>query len=82
MPASLLPAKRQVPSARPHHSPEGGQPPRYAAPLVLLLEVVADYKRLSAVQGAGRAGDLRASGPQYSGLNIGGLDDRSHSRRP
>ena len=29
------------------------------------------------MQGAGRAGDLRASGPQYSGLSIGGLDDRS-----
>jgi hypothetical protein len=29
------------------------------------------------VQGAGRAGDLRASGPQYSGLSFGGLDDRS-----
>jgi hypothetical protein len=58
MPASLLPAKRQVPSARPHHSPEGGQPPRYAAPLVLLLEVVADYKRLNAMKRGLRGGNL------------------------
>lgn len=33
-----------------------------------LRQVVADYKRLSAVQGAGRAGDGRASRPQYPGL--------------
>jgi hypothetical protein len=32
---------------------------------VVLLQVVADYKRLSAVQGAGRTGPGRASGPQY-----------------
>src|SRR5215211_328393 len=36
--------------------------------LVLLFEVVADYTRVSAVPGAGRAGDGRASMPQYPGL--------------
>jgi len=34
-----------------------------------LLQVVADYGRLSAVQAAGRAGHERAPGPQYSGLS-------------
>jgi hypothetical protein len=33
-----------------------------------LLQVVADYKRLSAVQSADHAGDGRASGPQYPGV--------------
>jgi len=33
-----------------------------------LLQVVAHYMRLSAVQTACRAGDGRASGPQYPGL--------------
>src|SRR4029450_11670665 len=33
-----------------------------------LLQVVADYTRVSAVPGAGRAGDGRASMPQYPGL--------------
>jgi hypothetical protein len=33
-----------------------------------LLQVVADYERLSAVQPAGRAGGGRASRPQYPGL--------------
>jgi len=33
-----------------------------------LLQVVADYTRLSAVTGAGRAGDGRASGPQDPGV--------------
>ena len=33
-----------------------------------LLRVVADYTRLSAVQRPGRAGDGRASRPQYPGL--------------
>jgi hypothetical protein len=37
------------------------------------LQVVADYTRLSAVQTAGRAGQGRASGPQYPGLGSGGL---------
>jgi len=34
----------------------------------LLLQVVADYTRVSAVQVAGRAGDGRASEPQYPGV--------------
>jgi hypothetical protein len=33
-----------------------------------LLQVVTDYKRLSAVQGAGRAGRRRASAPLYTGV--------------
>jgi hypothetical protein len=49
-------------TARPLHSPEG--------PTLRLLQVVADYKRLNAVQAAGRAGDRRASGPQYPGVPI------------
>jgi hypothetical protein len=39
-----------------------------AASIPAVRQVVADYKRLSAVQGAGRAGDGRASRPQYPGL--------------
>jgi hypothetical protein len=35
-------------SARPHHSPEG--PKSYGGSGLLLLQVVADYTRLSAVQ--------------------------------
>jgi hypothetical protein len=34
----------------------------------VLLQVVADYERLSAALAAGRAGHERASGPQYSGV--------------
>jgi hypothetical protein len=44
--------------ARPLHSPEGA---------MLLFQVVADYKWLNAVQGAGRTGRQRPSGPQYPG---------------
>jgi hypothetical protein len=36
-----------------------------------LLQVVADYERLSAALTAGRAGHGRASGPQYPGVSIG-----------
>src|SRR5215211_5647657 len=36
--------------------------------LAWLLEVVTDYKRLSAVQGRGQAGHGRARGPQYPGV--------------
>jgi hypothetical protein len=39
------------------------------AQLRLLLQVVADYTRVSAVQVAGRAGDGRASEPQYPGVS-------------
>jgi hypothetical protein len=49
-------------AARPLHSPEGGSP--------RLLQVVADYEGLSAVQAAGRAGRGRASRLQYPGLRI------------
>ena len=41
---------------------------RRPALLALLLQVVADYTRLSAVQAAGRAGRGRARGPQYPGV--------------
>jgi hypothetical protein len=34
-----------------------------------LLQIVADYMRVSAVQVAGRAGDGRASEPQYPGVS-------------
>ena len=34
---------------------------------MLLFQVVAVYKRLNAVQGAGRTGRQRPSGPQYPG---------------
>jgi hypothetical protein len=34
------------------------------------LQVVADYTHVSAVPAAGRAGQGRASGPQYPGLGI------------
>ncbi len=36
-----------------------------------LLEVVADYTRLSAVHAAGRAGHWQASGAQYPGVSAG-----------
>jgi hypothetical protein len=36
-----------------------------------LLQVVAEYTRLSAVQTAGRADHRQASRPQYPGLRIG-----------
>jgi hypothetical protein len=38
---------------------------------LLLLHVVACYKRSSGVLAAGRAGDERVSGPRYRGLRIG-----------
>jgi hypothetical protein len=44
--------------------PHGGRSPA-------LLQVVADYERVSAVLGAGRAGHRQASGPQYPGVSIG-----------
>jgi hypothetical protein len=55
-------------TARPLCSPEG-QPADAQLVLALLLEVVADYTRVSAVQVAGRAGDGRASEPQYPGVS-------------
>ena len=36
-----------------------------------LLQVVADYKRVNAVLGAGHAGRGGASGPQYPGVSAG-----------
>jgi hypothetical protein len=51
-------------AARPLHSPEGGQELRGGRSQPL-LQVVADYKRLSAVQAAGRAGHRWPSEPQY-----------------
>jgi site-specific recombinase XerD len=44
-----------------------------------LLQVVADYTRPSAVQRPGRAGDGRASRPQYPGVDIG---PKPVARRP
>jgi hypothetical protein len=50
-------------------SPAGGQSARYVeVPLALLLEVVADYKRLSAMQAASRAGQRRVAAQQYPGV--------------
>ena len=39
--------------------------------LALLFEVVADYRRVSAVHMADRTGNQQASEPQYAGLTIG-----------
>src|SRR4030095_859626 len=44
-------------------------PPAREGPTLRLLQVVADYTRVSAVQVAGRAGDGRASAPQYPGVS-------------
>jgi len=52
---------------------------RTVARSALLLQVVADYTRLSAVQGAGHAGQGWASGPQYPGVSIGCITCEGHS---
>jgi len=52
---------KRIHSARPHHSPEGDREPRTKVAGPALLQVVADYKRLSGVQPVGRAGNGRAS---------------------
>jgi hypothetical protein len=52
-------------TARRHqHQPNGDR--SYA-----LLQLVADYKRLGAVQAAGRPGDEQAKRPQYPGVVTG-----------
>jgi hypothetical protein len=40
------------------------------------LQILADYKRLNAVRAAGRAGDERASEPNYPGVNRRNLPRR------
>jgi hypothetical protein len=49
------------------HSPRPLLSPKGPA----LLQVVADYKRVSAVQLADHASHGRASGPQYPGVRVG-----------
>jgi hypothetical protein len=61
--------RRLVNRARRGRTTPGGGPESHGswAPAAL-LQVVADYTRLSAALAAGRAGRGRASGPQYPGV--------------
>jgi hypothetical protein len=43
-----------------------------------LLQVVADYTRLSAVPSAGRVGHKRALGPQYPGMRTADFIPQAH----